>query len=49
MIRQNRKGKVPFHETDYYFKDHPEYMHFMRVDDSLIKEYAAEPVPAPET
>lgn len=26
------KGKIPYHESDYYFKDHPEYMHFMRVN-----------------
>ena len=30
------KGKVPFYETDYYFKDRPEYTHFMRVNDSTL-------------
>lgn len=30
------EGKAPFHETVYYFKDHPEYTHFMRVNDSTL-------------
>ena len=28
------KGNVPYYETDYYFKGHPEYMHFMKVNES---------------
>jgi hypothetical protein len=29
------EGKVPFHKTAYYFKDHPEYTHFVRVRELL--------------